>query len=243
MNLLDVENLSVSIGEKKIISNLTLSIGKGEVHVIMGQNGSGKSTLLSALCGNPKFKCSGSAKFEGKEMLSKKPHERARAGLFLAFQSPVEVPGVTLSGFLRQAYASKAGKPVSVAEFSRLLDEKASLVGVDRQFFERGVNEGASGGERKMGEILQMAVLEPKLGMLDELDSGLDVDALARISAAVGKIRKKDGSLLLVTHYARILKGLRADKVHVMHQGRIVASGDEKLARKIEEKGYEWVLR
>ena len=242
MGLLSVKNLCVSAGEKEIVSGLDLEIGEGEVHVIMGQNGSGKSTLLSALAGSPKYSVEGSVLFEGKNLLSKKPHERARDGMFLGFQSPVEVPGVSLASFLRQAYAARVGKGVSVAEFSKVLDAKAPLVGVERSFFERGINEGMSGGERKMSEILQMAVLEPKLAMLDEPDSGLDVDALARVGKAIGKIRGREMSVLIVTHYARILQWIEPDRVHVMHAGKIVASGDARLAKKIEEKGYSWVL-
>jgi Fe-S cluster assembly ATP-binding protein len=243
MRLLTIENLSVLAGEKTIISNMNLQIGKGEVHVIMGQNGSGKSTLLSAISGNPKYSVSGSIRFEGKDLLAKKPHERARAGIFLGFQSPIEVPGVSLASFLRQAYAARMGKGVSVADFSKVMAEKSALVGLDRAFFDRGINEGMSGGERKMSEILQMAVLAPKLAMLDEPDSGLDVDAIERAGKAIGKIRGNDTSLVIVTHYARILKGIDADMVHVMHDGRIVASGDARLARKIEERGYAWALQ
>jgi Fe-S cluster assembly ATP-binding protein len=243
MSLLSVKNLSVSSGGNGIISGLNLEIGKGEVHVIMGQNGSGKSTLLSAIAGNPKYAVSGSVRYNGLDLLSQKPHERARAGIFLGFQSPIEVPGVSLASFMRQAYSAKIGKSVPVAEFSKIMAEKASLVGMERAFFERGINEGMSGGERKMSEILQMAVLEPKLAMLDEPDSGLDVDALERIGKAIGKIRGSGTSLLIVTHYARILKGIAADRVHVMHEGKIAASGDARLAEKIEENGYAWVLR
>ena len=243
MELLSVKNLSVSAGEKEIISGLNLEIGKGEVHVIMGQNGSGKSTLLSAIAGSPKYAVKGSVRFDGKDLLALQPHERARAGVFLGFQSPIEVPGVSLASFLRQAYAARIGKSVSVAEFLRVMDAKAALVGMERSFFERGINEGMSGGERKMSEILQMAVLEPRLAMLDEPDSGLDVDALARVGKAIGKIRGKEMSVLIVTHYARILQGIEPDRVHVMHAGKIVASGDARLVKKIEEKGYSWVLQ
>jgi Fe-S cluster assembly ATP-binding protein len=207
----------------------------------MGQNGSGKSTLLNALAGHPKYSVSGSARFDGKDLLSMKPHERARAGLFLAFQTPNEVAGVPLASFLRRAYAARHGKEVSVPEFEAILEEKMRLLGMDRQFASRGVNEGFSGGEKKRSEILQLAVLEPKLAMLDELDSGLDVDALSKIAELLGAVRSKDTALLIVTHYARILKNLKVDAVHVMRDGKIIASGDRRLAEKLEEKGYGWI--
>ena len=241
MNLLEVKNLRVFAGETEIVKGVSLSIKPGEVHVIMGQNGSGKSTLLNALAGHPKYKSVGTARFGGKDLLSMKPHGRARAGLFLAFQSPNEVPGVALSAFLRRAYVARHGKEISVMEFDRLLEGKMKLLGMDRQFASRGVNEGFSGGEKKRSEILQLAVLEPKLAMLDELDSGLDVDALSRIAELLGSIKKDDTSLLIVTHYARILRNLKADKVHVMRGGKIIASGDSRLASKLEEKGYNWI--
>ena len=241
MELLDIKNFSVSADGKEIVKGVSLAIKPGEVHVIMGQNGSGKSTLLNALAGHPKYKALGSVKFAGKDLLAMKPHERARAGLFLAFQAPNEVPGVALSSFLRRAYVARHGKEISVPEFDALLDGKMKLLGMDRQFASRGVNEGFSGGEKKRSEILQLAVLEPKLAMLDELDSGLDVDALAKIAKLLVAIKKKDTALLIVTHYARILKDLKADAVHVMRDGKIIASGDGRLAEKLEERGYSWI--
>jgi Fe-S cluster assembly ATP-binding protein len=241
MNLLEVKNLTVSADGKEIVKGLSLAIKPGEVHVIMGQNGSGKSTLLNALAGHPKYSVEGSAEFNGKNLLPLKPHERARAGLFLAFQSPNEVPGVSLSSFLRRAYAARFGKEVSVAEFEKILREKMQRLGMEKSFADRGVNEGFSGGEKKRSEMLQLAVLEPKLAMLDELDSGLDVDALANIAKTLGAIRKPDTAAIIVTHYARILENLRADRVHVMRDGKIVASGDARLAAKLEKNGYGWV--
>ena len=243
MALLSLKNLRASAGEKEIIQGITLDVGEGEVHVIMGQNGSGKSTLLSALAGNPKYAVKGAALFEEKDLLALKPHERARRGLFLAFQSPIEVPGVSLSSFLRRAYAARFGDEMSASEFDKILFAKAEAMGLARSFFSRGINDGMSGGERKMSEILQLSVLEPRLAMLDEPDSGLDVDALERVGAAIGKVRKNGMSMVIVTHYARVLRSIKADKVHVMHLGKLVASGDEKLAHKIEEKGYSWVLQ
>lgn len=241
MNLLETKNLKAYAEDKEIVKGVTLSVKPGEVHVIMGQNGSGKSTLLNALAGHPKYRVEGSATFDGKDLLKMKPHERARAGMFLAFQQPNEVSGVTLSNFLRRAYVARFGKEVSVAEFEKILREKMRMLGMESSFAERGVNEGFSGGEKKRSEILQLAVLEPKLAMLDELDSGLDVDALAKIADTIALIRKQDSSLIIVTHYARILKNLKADHVHVMRDGKIVASGAGELAHRLEEKGYGWI--
>lgn len=241
MNLLEVKNLRVFAGEKEIVKGLSLSVKPGEVHVIMGQNGSGKSTLLNALAGHPKYRVVGEASFEGKSLLAMKPHERARAGMFLAFQHPNEVAGVSLAAFLRRAYVARHGKEVSVAEFEKILREKMQMLGMEKSFAERGLNEGFSGGEKKRSEILQLAVLEPKLAMLDELDSGLDVDALSKIAETLAAIRKPDTAVIIVTHYARILKNLHADRVHVMKDGKLIASGDARLAAKLEEKGYAWV--
>ena len=241
MNLLEVENLRVFAGETEIVKGVSLAVLPGEVHVIMGQNGSGKSTLLNALAGNPKYRAEGSVKFLGKDLLSLKPHERARAGLFLAFQHPNEVAGVAMSSFLRRAYAAVRGKEVPVAAFEKMLSEKMRLLGMEKSFAQRGVNEGFSGGEKKRSEILQLAVLEPKLAMLDELDSGLDVDALSKIAGIIGRAKRQDTALIIVTHYARILKGLKPDAVHVMRDGKIIASGKAGLAQKLEEKGYGWI--
>jgi Fe-S cluster assembly ATP-binding protein len=241
--LLEVSNLHVRAEGNEIVRGVSLSINRGEVHVIMGQNGSGKSTLLNALAGHPKYSAEGRVEFEGRDLLGMKPHERARAGLFLAFQNPSEVAGVALSSFLRRAYAARFGKEVSVAEFEGILAKKMDLLGMERQFAQRGINEGFSGGEKKRSEMLQLAVLEPKLAMLDELDSGLDVDALSKIAGTLAAVRKEDSSLVIVTHYARILKNLKADRVHVMKGGRIVLSGDERLAHKLEQDGYAWAYR
>ncbi len=243
MLLLEVKGLRAYAEGKEIVKGASLSVKPGEVHVVMGQNGSGKSTLLHALAGHPKYKVEGSATLDGKDLLAMKPYERARAGLFLAFQSPNEVPGVTLAAFLRRAYVARFGKEISVLEFDKLLSEKMRLLGMEKGFSERGVNEGFSGGEKKRSEILQLAVLQPRLAMLDELDSGLDVDALARISDMLKMIKKADTSIVIVTHYARILKGLKADAVHVMRDGKIILSGDERLAHKLEEDGYSWAYR
>ena len=243
MSLLETKKLKVYADGKEIVKGVTLTVKPGEVHVIMGQNGSGKSTLLNALAGHPKYKAEGAAKFDGKNLLAMKPHERARAGLFLAFQQPNEVAGVSLANFLRRAYVARFGKEVSIAEFEKILGEKMGLLGMEKSFAERGVNEGFSGGEKKRSEMLQLAVLEPKLAMLDELDSGLDVDALSKIAETIALIRKKETGIVIVTHYARILKGLKADYVHVMKEGRIILSGDERLAHKLEDEGYAWAYR
>ncbi len=241
MSLLEINNLKVFAEDKEIVRGLSLTVKPGEVHVIMGQNGSGKSTLLNALAGHPKYRAEGSVKFDGKDLLAQKPHERARAGVFLAFQHPNEVSGVTLSSFLRRAYVARNGREASVAEFEKILVEKMRMLGMEHSFAERGVNEGFSGGEKKRSEILQLAVLEPRLAMLDELDSGLDVDALAKIAETLSMIRKPDTAVIIVTHYARILKNLKADRVHVMRDGQIVASGDGRLAVQLEENGYGWI--
>lgn len=241
MNLLETRGLKAFADRKEIVKGVSLSVKPGEVHVIMGQNGSGKSTLLNALAGHPKYRVEGSATFDGKDLFAMKPHERARAGLFLAFQQPNEVSGVTLSAFLRRAYVARFGRETSVAEFEKIMGEKMRLLGMDRAFAERGVNEGFSGGEKKRSEILQLAVLEPKLAMLDELDSGLDVDALAKIAETIALIRKPETSIIIVTHYARILKSLPCDHVHVMRDGKIIASGKGELAGRLEEKGYGWI--
>ncbi len=241
MNMLEVKNLKVFAEGSEIVTGVTLSIKPGEVHVIMGQNGSGKSTLLNALAGHPKYSTKGTARFLGKNLLAMKPHERSRAGLFLAFQHPNEVPGVSLAAFLRRAYVARHGKEISVAQFEAVLQEKMKLLGMEKPFAERGVNEGFSGGEKKHSEILQLAVLEPRLAMLDELDSGLDVDALSRIAGLLGKTMGSDSSLLIVTHYSRILRNLKCDAVHVMRDGKIIASGKAGLADKLEEKGYGWI--
>ncbi len=241
MSLLEINGLKVFADEKEIVKGLSLTVKPGEVHVIMGQNGSGKSTLLNALAGHPKYRAEGDVKFEGKDLLAIKPHERARAGMFLAFQHPNEVSGVSLSNFLRRAYVARFNKEISVAEFEKIMREKMQLLGMEKSFAERGVNEGFSGGEKKRSEILQLAVLEPKLAMLDELDSGLDVDALGKIAETIALIRKPETSIIIVTHYARILKNLKADHVHVMRDGKIIASGDERLAHKLEETGYSWI--
>lgn len=241
MDLLDIENFRAYADGKEIVKGVTLGVKPGEVHVVMGQNGSGKSTLLNALAGHPKYRVEGKALFGGKDLLAMKPHERARQGLFLAFQHPNEVPGVSLSNFLRRAWVARNGREISVAEFEKMLSGKMKELGMEASFAERGVNEGFSGGEKKRSEVLQMAVLEPKLALLDELDSGLDVDALDRIAKLIGRARRPGTAIVIVTHYSRILRHLLPDAVHVMRDGKIIASGKAGLAAKLEEKGYEWI--
>ncbi|MEM4633770.1 MAG: Fe-S cluster assembly ATPase SufC [Candidatus Anstonellaceae archaeon] len=240
-DLLKIENLKVYADKKEIVKGITLSIKPGQTHVIMGQNGSGKSTLLNALAGHPKYKAEGIAFFDGKDLLKMKPYERARAGLFLAFQTPNEIPGVSLSSLLRRAYAARHGQEIAVADFEKLLYEKMELLGMDKAMAERGVNEGFSGGEKKRCEILQLALLNPKLALLDELDSGLDIDALSKVAFALEKAKSPDTSLVIVTHYARMLKNIKPDAVHIMREGKIILSGSFELACKLEEKGYSWI--
>lgn len=241
MDVLEIDNFRVYAGEKEIVKGVSLSVKPGEVHVVMGQNGSGKSTLLCALAGHPKYRASGKASFGGRDLLAMRPHERARAGIFLAFQSPHEVSGVSLSSFLRRAWVARMGREISVAEFERELSGKMSELDMEKSFAQRGVNEGFSGGEKKRSEMLQMAMLEPKLALLDELDSGLDVDALDGVARLIGRAKSHDTAIVIVTHYSRILKNLTPDAVHVMRDGKIIASGKAELAHKLEEKGYEWI--
>jgi Fe-S cluster assembly ATP-binding protein len=241
MYALELENFSIFADKKQIVKEVSFKIKPGEVHLIMGQNGSGKSTLLNALAGHPKYSVQGKAKFFGEDLMALKPHERARKGIFLAFQNPIEVPGVSIFNFLKRALSSKLGKEISVSDFEKIIYEKMDLLGIERSFALRGVNEGFSGGERKKSEVLQLAVLEPKLVMLDELDSGLDIDAVNKTFEMLAKMKRDDMSMLIVTHYARILKNLKPDFVHVMRNGEIILSGTEELALKLEEKGYAWV--
>jgi len=244
--LLEVKDLHAGIDGKEILKGLNLTVNKGEVHAIMGPNGSGKSTLSKVLAGHPSYEVvSGEVIFDGKNLLEFEPDERAREGVFMAFQYPVEVPGVSNSQFLRLAYNEKmkhtGGEELDPLEFNDLLKEKAKLVEMDPQFFKRSVNEGFSGGEKKRNEILQMAVLEPKLAILDETDSGLDIDALRIVAEGVNKLRSDENGIILVTHYQRLLNYIQPDFVHVLANGRIVKEGGKELAVELEEKGYDWV--
>jgi Fe-S cluster assembly ATP-binding protein len=244
--LLEVKDLHAGIDGKEILKGLNLQVRKGEVHAIMGPNGSGKSTLSKVLTGHPSYEVmSGEVLYEGKDLLALEPDERAREGLFMAFQYPVEVPGVSNAQFLRLAYNEKMkhlGKEeLDPLEFNDYLKEKAKIVDMDPQFFKRSVNEGFSGGEKKRNEILQMAVLEPKLAILDETDSGLDIDALRIVAEGVNKLRNSENGIILVTHYQRLLNFIVPDLVHVLSDGKIVKEGGKELALELEEKGYDWV--
>lgn len=244
--LLEIKDLHAGIDGKEILKGLNLQVKKGEVHAIMGPNGSGKSTLAKVLAGHPTYEViSGEVLLEGKNLLELEPDERAREGVFMAFQYPVEVPGVSNSQFLRLAYNEKmkhiSGEELDPLEFNDLLKEKAKIVEMDPQFFKRSVNEGFSGGEKKRNEILQMAVLEPKLAVLDETDSGLDIDALRIVAEGVNKLRNSENAVILVTHYQRLLNYIEPDFVHVLANGKIVKEGGKELAVELEEKGYDWV--
>lgn len=246
MTLLEIRNLHAGIEGKEILKGLSLKVEKGEVHAIMGPNGSGKSTLAKVIAGHPSYEVTeGEILYEGKNLLEMEPDERAREGIFMAFQYPVEIPGVSNSQFLRLAYNEKmkhlGREELDPIEFNDLLKEKAKLVQMDTDFLKRSVNEGFSGGEKKRNEILQMAILEPKLAILDETDSGLDIDALRIVADGVNKLRSKDNAIILVTHYQRLLNYIEPDFVHVLADGRIVRSGDKNLALQLEEKGYDWV--
>jgi Fe-S cluster assembly ATP-binding protein len=228
------------------LRGISLTVNRGEVHAIMGPNGSGKSTLAKVLAGHPSYEVTGGeVLFDGKNLLELEPDERARDGVFLAFQYPVEIPGVSNAQFLRLAYNEKrkhlGEEELDPLEFKDLLKERAQIVEMDAGLMSRSVNEGFSGGEKKRNEILQMAVLEPKLAVLDETDSGLDIDALRIVSEGVNKLRRADNAIVLVTHYQRLLNYIVPDFVHVLYKGRIVRSGGKELALALEEKGYDWI--
>ena len=244
--MLEIKNLHASVEGTEILHGVDLSVGQGEVHAIMGPNGSGKSTLAQVLAGHPAYAVTGGAvSFEGKDLLEMDPEERARAGVFLAFQYPVEIRGITNAYFLRSAVNAirKAqGLPeYDPIDFLDVLQEKLQAIGWDDSLMNRAVNEGFSGGEKKRNEILQLAVLEPKLAILDETDSGLDIDALKTVADAVNKLRSPERSLVVVTHYQRLLNYIIPDYVHVLADGRIVRSGGKELAFELEEKGYDWL--
>ena len=244
--MLKIENLHASIGDKEILKGINLTVGKGEVHAIMGPNGSGKSTLSSVLVGHPTYEVTeGSVTFEGEDILELEPEERAHRGLFLSFQYPVEIPGVSMVNFMRAALNERrkaAGlDPLPAAEFLKLMKQKRELVELDNKLASRSVNEGFSGGEKKRNEIFQMAMLEPKLAILDETDSGLDIDALRIVAKGVNELRNPENSTIVITHYQRLLDYIRPDFVHVLYKGRIVRSGGPELALELEERGYDWI--
>ncbi len=243
MNALAVDNLAVTIADKKIIRGLSLTVPRGEVHAIMGPNGSGKSTLAKVLAGHPDYVVTqGKVTMDGEDLLALEPDERARRGLFMAFQYPSEIPGVTIANFLRAAVQARLpeGEELEATDYYAKLYEKMELLGMDRSFTSRSVNEGFSGGEKKRTEILQMAMLEPKYAVLDETDSGLDIDALKVVAHGVNSLRGPNIGILLITHYQRLLNYIVPDHVHVMVGGRIVRSGRKELALELEERGYDW---
>jgi Fe-S cluster assembly ATP-binding protein len=246
MNMLEIKNLKARIGDTEILTGLTLEVNPGEVHAIMGPNGSGKSTLALVIAGHADYIVTeGSVRYMGEDLLSLDPEERARIGLFLGFQYPVEIAGVNNAYLLKAALNAKRrtqGQPeVDAFEFLKLAREKMAMLDMDPALLNRGLNEGFSGGEKKRNEILQMAVLEPRLAILDETDSGLDIDALKAVAKGVNSLRDPERAIVLVTHYQRLLDYVEPDFVHVLSGGRIVRSGDKSLAQKLEEKGYDWV--
>ena len=244
MSSLVIKDLHVNIGDKEIVRGLSLEVERGKVHAIMGPNGSGKSTLAKVLGGHPDYTItSGEVLMDGEDVLALAPDARSRKGLFLAFQYPMEIPGVSIANFLRAAVQSRLadGEELEATEYYARLYEKMDALEMPRNFTSRSVNEGFSGGEKKRNEILQMAMLNPKYAILDETDSGLDIDALRIVSGGVNKLRGPEIGILLITHYQRLLDYIVPDYVHVMVEGRIVMSGDKDLALQLEEKGYDWV--
>jgi Fe-S cluster assembly ATP-binding protein len=240
--MLKVDNLHVEIEGGEILKGLGLEVGKGEIHAIMGPNGSGKSTFSNVLMGHPRYDVTdGTIEFMGEDVMELEADERARLGMFLAFQYPSEVPGVSVANFLRTAVNSVRENELSVMEMYRLIQEKMKIMQMDPKFAERYLNEGFSGGEKKRNEILQMLMLEPKLAIMDETDSGLDIDALQVVSKGVNELRGPEFSAVIITHYQRILRYIEPDHVHVMLDGRIVTSGGKDLALQLEDKGYDWV--
>jgi Fe-S cluster assembly ATP-binding protein len=247
MPLLTISDLHATVGDKEILKGLDLSVDVGEIHAVMGPNGSGKSTLAQVLAGNPAYEVtSGSVTYDGQDLLAMAPEERAQSGIFLAFQYPVEIPGVSNAYFLRAAYneirKARGEDEVDPLEFADVMEEKLALVDMDPSMLNRSVNTGFSGGEKKRNEILQMAVLQPRLGILDETDSGPDIDALRVVADGVNKLKRPDNATIVVTHYQRLLNYIVPDYLHVLVNGRIAKSGHKELALELEERGYDWVV-
>jgi Fe-S cluster assembly ATP-binding protein len=244
--MLKIRNLRAMIDGKEILKGIDLDVKPGEIHAIMGPNGSGKSTLASVLAGNEAFEVTdGTIEFKGKDLLELAPEDRAREGLFLSFQYPVEIPGVSMTNFLRVALNEqrkyKGEEPLSASEFLKLMRERKKLVEMDSDLTNRSVNEGFSGGEKKKNEIFQMAMLDPALSILDETDSGLDIDALRVVANGVNKLRRPENATIIITHYQRLLDYIVPDKVHVLYKGRIVKSAGKELAYELEKNGYDWI--
>lgn len=244
--MLRIKNLQAKIGDNQILNGINLEVKAGEVHAIMGPNGSGKSTLASVLAGREEFEViEGSVEFQGKDLLAMAPEERAREGVFMAFQYPVEIPGVSTINFMKSAVnqirVHRGQQPLDAVSFLGIMKEKMKLVEIDQSLLNRALNEGFSGGEKKRNEIFQMAMLEPRLAILDETDSGLDIDALKIVSNGVNKLRTKNNAIIVVTHYQRLLDYIIPDFVHVLYKGKIVKSGTKELALELEAKGYDWI--
>lgn len=244
--MLKIKNLHASVDDKKILKGINLEVNAGEVHAIMGPNGSGKSTLAAVIAGKEEFEIKkGSISMEGEDLEELAPEERAHKGIFLSFQYPVEIPGVSVTNFIKTAInesrKARGMEDMPANEMLKLIREKSQMLDIDRKFLSRSLNEGFSGGEKKRNEIFQMAVMEPKLAILDETDSGLDIDALRIVADGVNKLRSKDKAIIVITHYQRLLEYIVPDYVHVLHDGKIVKSGTKELALELEEKGYDWL--
>ena len=244
--MLEIKNLHASIGDKKVLNGINLSVQKGEVHAIMGPNGSGKSTLASVLAGRDEYELSeGEIAFLGEDLLHFEVEERAQKGVFLAFQYPVEIPGVSNVNFLKTAVnevrIANGKEELDAAQFLKYMKEKMNILSIDKSLLSRSLNEGFSGGEKKKNEIFQMAMLEPKLSILDETDSGLDIDALRIVSDGVNALKTKENATIVITHYQRLLNHITPDYVHVLYKGQIIRSGGKELALELEEKGYDWL--